>query len=77
MEARHLIELAKLWIHEENGESHFKALPAAAYLDFPRQPFRVICHHMARYGIPTAELVQWLKAEIEPYRDPENDRFVI
>lgn len=39
-------------------------LPAAAYRDMPWEPFRLWCHYNARYGLPTVELVDWLKAEI-------------
>jgi hypothetical protein len=42
-----------------------KLLPAAAYDQIPLENLMVWCHHHARYGLPTIELVDWLHDLIE------------
>jgi len=44
---------------DENG--HLKLLTASDYDRIPRESLRLWCHKNARYGLPTAELVDWLK----------------
>lgn len=39
-------------------------LPAAAYDAIPRERILQFCHRTARYGLPTAELVAWLRERI-------------
>lgn len=44
------------------GENHLiKLLPAATYDRFDPDGVRLWCHHHARYGLPTVELIGWLK----------------
>ena len=38
-----------------------KLLPAATYDSFDRTGLRLFCHNYARYGLPTVELIDWLK----------------
>lgn len=48
---------------EDNGR--LKLLPAASYDAIPRDALRLWCHRYARYGLPTAELVEWLQQRIQ------------
>ena len=41
-----------------------KLLPAATYDACHPDGLRLWCHKNARYGLPTRELIEWLKAEI-------------
>jgi len=43
----------------ENGR--LKLLPAAYYRNLKWEDFRIFCHCHARYGIPTIELIDYLK----------------
>jgi hypothetical protein len=45
-------------------DGQIKLLPASAYDSFSRQGLRLWCHHQARYGLPTIELVAWLREKI-------------
>jgi len=47
---------------DERGQ--LKLLPTAAYDAFSRESLIAWCYHNARYGVPTIELVQWLKDRI-------------
>ena len=47
-----------------DAEGRLKLLPAAAYDAISRNAVRLWCHNFARYGLPTIELVNWLKARI-------------
>ena len=47
-----------------DADGLLKLLPAAAYDEIPWQNLRLFCHIHSRYGLPTVELVQWLKAQI-------------
>lgn len=47
---------------DENGR--IKLFPASFYHALPLDAFRAWCSQRARYGIPTEELVCWLKARI-------------
>jgi hypothetical protein len=46
------------------SDQYIKLLPSAAYDAFDRDGLRVWCHQNARYGLPTVELVEWLKTYI-------------
>lgn len=46
----------------ENGK--LKLLPASEWKKFDWQVFRLFCHEQARYGIPTVELIDYLKTLI-------------
>src|SRR5579862_6244328 len=46
----------------ENGK--IKLLTYREYLNFKWESFRYFCHQYARYGIPTVELIEFLKKEI-------------
>lgn len=41
-----------------------KLLPASVYDTFDRNGLRLFCHNHARYGLPTTELVTWLREYI-------------
>jgi hypothetical protein len=41
-----------------------KLLPSSAYDDIPPDNLRLWCHHHGRYGLPTVELVDWLRSFI-------------
>jgi hypothetical protein len=43
-------------------DNTIKLLPAAAYDEFDPSGLRLWCHHNARYGLPTTELIEWLKS---------------
>lgn len=45
-----------------NGK--LKLLPAAAYDKCDRQEIRIFCHHTGRYGLPTEEVVGYIKGLI-------------
>ncbi len=47
----------------ENGK--LKLLPAEYYSKFLWPDFRLFCHNYARYGIPTVELVDYIKSVID------------
>jgi len=47
---------------DKNGQ--IKLLPASAYNGFDADAIRLWCYRFARYGLPTLELVQWLKKRI-------------
>lgn len=47
---------------DNNGR--IKLLPAGDYQQFPHLHLRVWCSLKGRYGLPTVELVQWLKEQI-------------
>ena len=49
-------------LFDENGQ--LKLLPAAAYDGFSRAAIQLWCHHHARYGLPTVELIAWLQERI-------------
>jgi hypothetical protein len=44
---------------DDNG--YLRILPAATYEEFDWEELRLFCHFYARYGLPTLELVEWLK----------------
>ncbi len=47
------------------GEDGFiRLLPSAAYDDFDPEGLRLWCHKHARYGLPTIELISWLREKI-------------
>lgn len=48
---------------DDNG--YLKILPAAAYEEFTWEELRLFCHFYARYGLPTTELIEWLKQIID------------
>ena len=45
-------------------DGQIKLLPASVYDSFSRQGLHLWCHHHARYGLPTTELVAWLHEKI-------------
>ena len=47
---------------DDNG--YLKILPASVYGDFQWEELRLFCHFYARYGLPTKELIEWLKQTI-------------
>jgi hypothetical protein len=47
---------------DEGGR--LRLLPAVAYDLIPRDNLRVWCHKYARYGLPTIELILWLRERI-------------
>lgn len=47
---------------DDNG--YLKILPAAFYEELPAYDLRLFCHFFARYGLPTIELVEFLKRHI-------------
>jgi len=47
---------------DEHGR--LKLLAAAEYDAFPRTAVQVWCHRHARYGLPTVELIAWLREQI-------------
>lgn len=47
------------------SEGRIKLLPAAEYQSIPHEHLMLFCNRMARYGIPTIELVEWLKERID------------
>lgn len=44
-----------------NEDGKLKLLPAEYYNNLKRSDFRVFCHTYGRYGIPTIELINYLK----------------
>ena len=42
-------------------DGYLKSLPAAKYDEIPFSDLRLFCHFYARYGLPTLELINWLK----------------
>ena len=56
------------WNLIDVGQDNFqrvKLLPASEFQELDRTAFRMWCHNTARYGIPTKELVSWLKKRIK------------
>jgi hypothetical protein len=51
---------------DDNG--YLKILPASFYEKQPAYDLRLFCHYFARYGLPTTELVEWLKRYIGDQR---------
>lgn len=49
-------------ILEPNGA--LRLMPASYYDSLDWNELRIWCHHNARYGLPTVELVEWLKERI-------------
>lgn len=49
-------------ILEPNGA--LKLMPSSYYASLNWNELRVWCHHYARYGLPTKELIQWLRGRI-------------
>lgn len=48
------------------GPDHYlKLLPSAAYDAFDRDGLRLWCNRQARYGLPTVELIEWLRTYID------------
>jgi len=47
-----------------DSNDHLKILPASAYDAIPQHELRLFCHFYARYGLPTKEMVEWLKKHI-------------
>lgn len=41
-----------------------RLLPASAYDAIPHAAYQLWCHQFARYGLPTVELVDWLRCRI-------------
>lgn len=56
-----LADLSARW---ETPEGRLKLLPASEFQSVPHDHLRLWCHQTARYGIPTVELIEWLKEEI-------------
>lgn len=54
-------DLSNRWL-DSNGR--IKLLPAAEFRSVPHDHLRVWCARTARYGIPTLELIEWLKEKI-------------
>jgi len=54
-------DLSSRWLDQDG---HIKLLPAIEFQSVPLDHLRLWCHSTARYGIPTLELVQWLKNRI-------------
>lgn len=55
---------AKLAVELLDDDGYLKILPAAFYDKFPPEELRLFCHFFARYGLPTVELVEFLKTYI-------------
>ncbi len=47
-----------------NDNGYLKILPASFYDEQPAYDLRMFCHFLARYGLPTKELVEFLKRYI-------------
>ena len=47
-----------------DGDGFLRILPAKEYDRIVPDALRLWCHKYARYGLPTAELVQWLQGRI-------------
>ena len=45
-------------------DERVRMLPASEYAKFPKHHIQLWCVRNARYGLPTTELVEWLKSEI-------------
>lgn len=54
--------LDERWL-DENGR--IRLLPAEEFRSVPLDHLRIWCHKHARYGIPTLELVEWLREQID------------
>lgn len=52
---------AKMVSHLLDDNGYLKILPASFYAGLDPVELRVFCHIHARYGLPTVELVEWLK----------------
>lgn len=48
-----------------DANNKIKLLPASFYDQIPFYTIRLFCHYYARYGLPTLELVEWLKDKIK------------
>lgn len=57
-----MAEKMAMLLLDENG--YLKILPAAFYEELDPVELRVFCHVFARYGLPTIELVEFLKQRI-------------
>jgi hypothetical protein len=47
---------------DSNG--FLRLLPTSAYDQIPHDNLRLWCHQYARYGLPTIELIEWLRTQI-------------
>jgi hypothetical protein len=47
-----------------DGDGLLRLLSASAYDAIARDALRLFCHKHARYGLPTVELVNWLREQI-------------
>lgn len=47
-----------------DSRGRLKLLPTSAYDAIGPEGLRLWCHHHARYGLPTLELVDWVREEI-------------
>jgi hypothetical protein len=54
-------DLSRRWL---TPDGRIKLLPAREFQEVPLDHLRIWCHSTARYGIPTLELVMWLKNRI-------------
>ena len=55
---------AKMCAHLLDDNGYLKIFPAAFYDELDPVELRVFCHVFARYGLPTTELIEWLKRYI-------------
>lgn len=72
-----LIKILSEVLVVEPEAPYLKALPAKHYLSYKRDDLRVFCLKLARYGIPTQELISYLNDLFIPYRDPENPNSIL
>jgi hypothetical protein len=54
------------YLLDDNGV--MRLLPAARLDAIPNQALRMWCHNHARYGLPTAELIEWLQFFVKSYK---------
>jgi hypothetical protein len=54
-------DLSSRWLMPDG---HIRLLPAEEFQSVPLDHLRIWCHSTARYGIPTLELIIWLKNRI-------------
>ncbi len=54
------------YLLDDNGV--MRLLPAARLDAIPNQALRLWCHNHARYGLPTAELIEWLQFFVKSYK---------
>lgn len=64
MDPKSLIEVIELSKHLLNEEGRLLLLTAADYDQINPSHLRLFCHFYARYGLPTVELVEWLRERI-------------